>query len=66
MPVYTVEWRIEITADHPEAAAREALRIHRDRTSTANHFHVYDEIGECEEVDLQTIDEARANAGVAA
>ena len=62
MTEYSVEWRIEINAADPEAAAREALRIMRARDSTANHFHVYDEIGECVEVDLQTIDEQRASA----
>ena len=62
MPDYSVEWRIEITAADQEAAAREALRIMRARDSTANHFHVYDEIGDCVEVDLMAIDEARASA----
>ena len=62
MPDYSVEWRIEITAADQETAAREALRIMRARDSTANHFHVYDEIGDCVEVDLMAIDEARASA----
>ena len=62
MPDYTVEWRIELVAENAEAAAREAGRIMRDRQSTANHFHVYDEIGDCVEVDLQEIDEAKARA----
>ena len=60
MADYSVEWRIEISADTPEAAAREAWRLMRLRTSTANHFHVYDELGECEEVDLMALDEAKA------
>lgn len=62
MPDYSVEWRIEITAENREAAAREAWRLMRARLSTANHFHVYDEDGECEEVDLLAIDEAKAGA----
>ena len=66
MPDYVIEWRIDITAPNAEAAAREAWRHMRRRDSTANHFHVYDEMGECEEIDLQEIDEAKATAGAVA
>lgn len=65
MPDYSVEWRIEVTAENPGAAAREAWRLMRARLSTANHFHVYDELGECEEIDLQTIDEGKAGGRAA-
>lgn len=60
MPDYVVEWRIDITAPNPEAAAREAWRHMRRRDSTANVFQVLAETGEMEQIDLQEIDEARA------
>ena len=37
---YLVEWAIELVADSPEAAAEEALRVHRDPESTATVFSV--------------------------
>ena len=40
MPEYLVNWAIEINADSPEAAAEEALRIHRDKDSYATVFEV--------------------------
>ena len=37
---YRVKWEIDIEADSPFAAAREALRIQRDTESTATVFIV--------------------------
>lgn len=37
---FTVEWRIDLYADSPEAAARKALAIQRDPDSIATVFHV--------------------------
>ena len=42
MPAYTVLWEIELDADTPEEAARQALQIHRDPTSIATIFSGYD------------------------
>lgn len=38
---WLVEWLIEVTADTPEEAAREALTIQRDTESLATVFNVY-------------------------
>ncbi len=54
---YYIEWRIEISADNPEAAARQALAIQRDGSSCANVFHVTDEQGETVQIDLEEIDQ---------
>ena len=40
MPSYHVTWNIDIDADTPEAAAREARRIQADPESTATVFSV--------------------------
>ena len=40
MPSYLVSWQIEVEAETPEAAAREALAIHRDPESIATVFFV--------------------------
>lgn len=40
MTEYTVTWTIDIDADSPEAAAREALAIQRDPDSWAIRFLV--------------------------
>lgn len=58
MPDYLVRWEINITADSPEAAAREALRIQRDPTSYATVFEVWDEGGIDTTVDIPALDEA--------
>jgi hypothetical protein len=42
MPTFCVRWVIGIDADTPEAAAREALRIQRDRDSIATVFELRD------------------------
>ena len=38
---YRVTWEIDIWAERPIDAAREALRIHRDTESIATVFRVY-------------------------
>ena len=52
MQEYTVVWRIYVEAGTPEAAAREALGVQRDRESWAMRFEVYDERGREVVVDL--------------
>jgi len=41
---YTVTWEIELDAHSPEEAARKALEIQRDSTSTATFFNVDGEL----------------------
>ncbi len=41
---YTVAWTINITADSPEEAAQEALRIQRDPDSIAHVFDIFDDL----------------------
>src|SRR5271156_906754 len=59
MPDYLVTWSIDITADTPEEAAREAWRLMRGRGSIANVFDVFDGVGEPVRIDLQAIEEAK-------
>ncbi len=40
MKTYTVRWVIQVDADSPEAAAREALSVQRDPASIATVFDV--------------------------
>ncbi len=40
MPEYYVEWRIELSADSPEEAARKARELQRDDTARVGTFHV--------------------------
>ncbi|RLC88670.1 MAG: hypothetical protein DRJ03_01995 [Chloroflexi bacterium] len=42
MTEYLVVWKIELTADSPQEAAAEALKIHRDAESYATVFDVVD------------------------
>ena len=49
---YRVSWTIEVEADSPEEAAREALEIQRDRDSEALFFDVWHD-GEKTEVYLE-------------
>jgi hypothetical protein len=42
---YVVTWKIDIEADSPEAAAREALRIQRNPESIATVFQVDERVG---------------------
>lgn len=55
---YRVEWSIDIEADTPEAAARQAWAHMRRHDSTANVFTVISASGDQEQIDLQEIDEA--------
>jgi hypothetical protein len=59
MTAYRVNWRIDIEAESPVEAARQALEIHRDLNSTATVFDVYDEEGNYTCVDLLEIEENR-------
>ena len=43
MPSYYITWDIQIEADSPEDAAREALEIQRNPESIATVFTVVDE-----------------------
>ena len=52
MTAYSVSWRIDIEAESPVEAARQALEIHRDPNSTATVFDIYDEDGNHTCVDL--------------
>lgn len=52
MAQYKIIWEIELDADSPLEAARQALEIHRDKESSAVVFDVGDELGECTRVDL--------------
>lgn len=49
---YLVTWKIDIDADSPEEAAREAQRIQLDADSTAQTFEVDDKNGRKFAVDL--------------
>ena len=49
---YHVSWDIDLVADSPMDAARQALRIQRDRDSIATVFDVTDEEGNTERIDL--------------
>lgn len=52
METYTVTWEIELDAESPEDAARQALEIQRDPFSSALVFFVQDEMGDRVMVDL--------------
>lgn len=52
MPQFRVRWEIDIEADTPRAAAKEALDLQRDKDSICNHFTVIPEVGEHIPVDL--------------
>ena len=53
MPEYKVIWEIDLDADSPEDAAREAARIQRDPGSFAPYFTVLDKDGVETEVDTE-------------
>jgi len=42
---YHVKWEIDIIADSPLEAAKEALNVHRDLNSIASIFTVTDSLG---------------------
>jgi hypothetical protein len=54
MPNYLVEWHVNVYADSPREAAREALRIQRDPESWATVFQVteHDTFTDPIEIDL--------------
>lgn len=43
MPTYTVEWTIQITADDPADAVRQAWGVMQDPESSATYFRVTEE-----------------------
>ena len=52
MQEYRVTWKIEVDANNPEDAAKQALAIQRDPESTAVVFEVVDEKGNESIVDI--------------
>ena len=50
--LYRVIWEIDLDADSFEDAARTALAMQRDPTSTATCFTIVDEDGKTQDVDL--------------
>jgi hypothetical protein len=50
---YSVSWEIELDAETPQDAAREAWRIMRLTDSSANCFTVCDDQGNVTRIDLQ-------------
>lgn len=48
-----VVWEIDVEADTPEEAARQALAIQRDLQSTATVFDVTDAAGNTVQIDLE-------------
>lgn len=62
MPDFLCTWSIDITADTPEAAARQAWKLMRGHGSTANVFDVFDGVSEPVHIDLTELDEAKAEA----
>jgi hypothetical protein len=61
MRTFSVNWKIDIVAETPEEAAKQALEIHRDPNSTATVFDVYDDQGNCTCVDLLETEENRTD-----
>ena len=59
MTTYSVNWSIDIEAESPVEAARQALEIHRDPNSTATVFDVYDKDGNHTRIDLLETGENR-------
>lgn len=53
MQEYKVIWEIDLYADSPEGAARDAVRIQRDPGSFAPYFTVRDKDGVETEVDTE-------------
>ena len=49
---FVVTWVIELDADSPEEAARQALEVQRDAESIATHFRVRDADGNEIEIDI--------------
>jgi hypothetical protein len=57
---YVVTWEIELDAESPLEAAREAQRIQRDPKSIASVFDVSDGSGDIERIDLDDEEDADA------
>ncbi|HEX9987043.1 MAG TPA: hypothetical protein VGE45_00990 [Chloroflexia bacterium] len=57
MTTYYVSWKIELDADSPREAAREALKTMRDESSLATHFTVIGPDGEPQAIDLSVWEE---------
>ena len=55
---YHVSWDIDLVADSPMDAARQALRIQRDPDSIATVFDVTNEEGDIERIDLTAATES--------
>lgn len=63
MTEYLVEWKIDIDADNPVDAAKQARRIHLDPESTALEFQVTDtKTDEKVDVDLDEFYETEENS----
>ena len=56
MPEFRVKWEIDIDADTPEKAAKQALEHMRNPASIATVFDVIDEHGNTTVVDLEQED----------
>lgn len=57
---YRVIWEIDVDADSPTGAAKEALKIQRDKNSTASVFEVIEhESDEYETVDVFLVENKR-------
>jgi hypothetical protein len=59
MTAYSVNWKIDIEAESPVEAAKQALEIQRDPATLATVFEIYDEDGNHTSVDLLEIRENR-------
>ena len=57
MPNYMVQWEIELSAENPRDAAKEAWEIMRDPGSIATVFDVFGEDGSVKRIDLEEEDE---------
>ena len=56
MKEYLITWQIEIEADTPEEAVKEALKIQRDPKSTAVIFEAQEQLESGEWGDSITVD----------
>jgi hypothetical protein len=58
---YKVIWEMDIPADSPEEAARQARAYQRDEKAIVGVFEVYDEAGKAYKVDLDELDGVDVN-----
>ena len=61
MQEYLVDWRINVSAVSPEAAARQAQAYQRDPTAIVGVFDVFDQQGKETRVDLDELDGVDVN-----